>query len=255
MMKALLPLFNPLVLIWLLLGIWLVRRGLRRQWKELWMPGLAWLILSLISCTALPSWLIGRLESATPLTRMEDLPTADAIVCLGGGVEPSLVEPTGLHLKTAADRPSTALTVFRAGKAPVLVLGGGGYERGNRLLSEADHIQSALVKIGFAADALVSLGVCADTHDEAVKVAAEAKAKSWQRCILITSAAHLPRATATFAKAGVTTVPLPCNYLAAGSRVTPRPWLHLPKAEGFEIFGAWSHEVIGHIIYRWRGWL
>jgi hypothetical protein len=125
MMKALLPLFNPLVLIWLLLGIWLVRRGLRRQWKELWMPGLAWLILSLVSCTGLPSWLIGRLESATPITRMEDLPTADAIVCLGGGVEPSLVEPTGLHLKTAADRLSTALATFRAGKAPVMVLGGG----------------------------------------------------------------------------------------------------------------------------------
>ena len=254
-MKALMPLLNPLVLAWLLLGLWLIRRALRRQWRELSLPGLAWLILSLVSCTGLPSWLICRLESATPLTRIEDLPTADAIICLGGGVEPSLVEPTGLHLKTAADRLSTALATFRAGKAPVLVLGGGGYKQAGNHLSEADHLKAALVKMGLDPNSLVSLGICADTHDEAVKVAALAKTRSWQRCILITSAAHLPRATATFAKAGVTTVPLPCNYLAASRRVTTRPMLHLPKAEGFEIFGAWSHEVIGEIIYRWRGWL
>jgi uncharacterized SAM-binding protein YcdF (DUF218 family) len=254
-MKALLPLLNPLVILWLLLGIWVLPRVLRRKWRECWLPGSAWVILSLISCTGLPSWLISHLESATPPVRIEALPTADAIVCLGGGVEPSLVEPTELHLKTAADRISTSLAAFRQGKAPVLVLGGGGYARDGQVLSEADHIQAALIKMGIPAEALVSLGTCADTHDEAIKVAAVAKAKSWSQLILITSAAHMPRAQATFAKAGIVTLPLPCNYLAAGRRVTRRPWLHLPKAEGFEIFGAWSHEVIGDLVYRWRGWL
>ncbi len=54
-----------------------------------------------------------------------ETPTADAIVALGGAVEGPAPPRIALDLSDAADRVLHAARLYRAGKAPVVVISGG----------------------------------------------------------------------------------------------------------------------------------
>ncbi|WP_395753589.1 YdcF family protein [Prosthecobacter sp.] len=254
-LKTLLHLIQPLSIIWLVIGLWLVRRIFRRRSPDLWFPGAAWLLLTLLTCTPFASWLISGLEDQVPRVKLADLPQTEAIVCLGGGFEPSLVEPSGFKLQSGADRLTTALTLTAESKAPLLILGGGGYPHEGRVYSEADAVSDYLRAHVTLKAELLSMGVCKDTHDEAVKVAALAKERGLTRLLLVTSANHMPRTLATFRKAGINVIPVPCNYLNSLNHLGELHYLHLPSPRGLEVFGAWLHETVGSWVYRWRGWV
>ncbi|OYW71913.1 MAG: hypothetical protein B7Z37_26465 [Verrucomicrobia bacterium 12-59-8] len=254
-LKTLLHLIQPLSLIWLLLGLWLLSRVIKQRSLGLLAPGAAWLLLTLMTCTPLPSYLLAGLENQVPKVKLAELPHADAILCLGGGAEPGLVEPMGIQLKSAADRLATALTLAAADKAPLLILGGGGFPHDGRLYSEADAVGDYLrTHLSLKAD-IHSLGVCSDTHDEAVKVAALMQQRGLKQLLLVTSASHMPRSLAVFRKAGINPIPVPCNYTSSLNRVGEQRWLHLPHVQGFESFNGWLHEIVGHWVYLWRGWV
>jgi uncharacterized SAM-binding protein YcdF (DUF218 family) len=254
-MKLLAVLLQPLTLVWLLLGGWLLVKLWQRAWSALVAPLLAWGILSVVACTPAVSLLMSKLEDQTPKVVLEDLEAADAIVCLGGGAEPSLTEPTRLHLKTGADRIATGLALLAMRKAPLLVLGGGGYREAGQTYAESEQLLLTLKRLQVPTEGMMSLGVCADTHDEAEKVAALMRLGKWKRVLLVTSAYHMPRAMATFEKAGVPVVAVPCNYVSSVNRIGDLRWWHLPHVEAFGMFGTWFHEVAGTWVYRWRGWL
>lgn len=254
-MKLLAALLQPLTLVWLLLGGWLLGKLWQRAWGTLLVPLLAWLLLTVMTCTPAASVLMAKLEDRTPKVVLEELPVADVIVCLGGGAEPSLNEPTGLHLKTAADRISTGAALLALKKAPLLVLGGGGYSEAGQMHAEADRLFQVMKRLQVPVEGMMSLGVCADTHDEAEKVAELTRQRKWQRVLLVTSAYHMPRAMATFEKAGVPVVAVPCNYVSSVNRIGDLRWWHWPHADAFGVFAAWFHEMAGTWVYRWRGWL
>ncbi len=254
-MKSLVVLIQPLCLAWLLLGAWIVFACWRRRWRDAVVPAAAWLILTLLTCTPLASLLLSKLEGAHAPVQIRDLPEADAIACLGGGAEPSRSEPTGVHLKPSGDRLTTALALLAQKKAPLLLLGGGGYQDKGEMMSEADHVIKVIRTLAGDAGSITSLGICADTHDEAVKVAALFKERGWKRVLLVTSAYHMPRAVGTFRKAGIAFDTVPCNYLSSTNRVGDFHWLHLPHPEAFAVFGTWFHEVLGTWLYRSKDWM
>lgn len=250
-----LRLLDPLTLVWLLLTIWVIRVAWLRLWRWAFLPIAAWLVLTVITCTSLPSWLIARLENTYAMPSPEAFSQADAIVCLGGGIEPSHTEPLGFHLVRGADRVATAIGMSVSGVAPVLVLGGGGYEHEGQLISEADAIAGQLANFSPLGFEVISLGICAHTRDEATKVAELAQKRGWKKVLLVTSASHLPRSVAVFKKLGVTVVPVPCHYLSSYNRLGTVDWVHLPHRGAFDIFDSWFHEFIGTWVYQWRGWI
>jgi uncharacterized SAM-binding protein YcdF (DUF218 family) len=254
-MKFLFVLIQPLCLAWLLLGLWIVFACWRRSWRNAALPASAWLILTLLTCTPLASLLMSELEGGQAPIQIRDLPAADVIVCLGGGAEPSRSEPTGVHLKTSGDRLTTALALLAQKKAPLLLLGGGGYQDKGETMPEADQVIKFIRTLAGNADSITSLGICADTHDEAVKVAALFKERGWKRVLLVTSAYHMPRAAGTFRKAGIAFDTVPCNYLSSINRIGDFHWLHLPHPEAFAVFATWFHEMLGTWLYRSKGWI
>lgn len=255
LLRFFVQLIQPLTLVWVLLTIWVVRMAWMRLWRWAALPLAAWVILSVLSCTSLASWLMAGLENQYALPAPQEVEGADAIVCLGGGIHPSLTEPTGLHLVRGSDRLATALSMVVARMAPVLVLGGGGYEHEGKYLSEADAITDFIARFPEPGFETVSLGVCANTRDEALKVAALAKERGWKKIILVTSASHMARSVGTFAKAGVPVVPVPCHYLSSYNHVGTVKWLHWPHRGSLDTFDSWFHEIIGTWMYRWRGWM
>lgn len=255
LLKELVLFLHPLGFAWLVIGLWLVRRLWRREFRVAWLPGVAWLGLTLFTCTPLTSWLLFGLEDKYPAVKIADAPAADAIVCLGGGAAPSLHEPARVNFNNSVDRMISSLGLLAVGKAPVMVVTGGGYEQAGVMYSEADAAVAYLKDTLKLPHNIVSLGVCLDTHDEALKIAAMAKDKGWGRVLLVTSAAHMPRSVAVFQKAGVVVDPIPCDYLSSFKNIGDRRWVHFPSLSSNQGIAAWIHEVAGLVVYRLRGWI
>lgn len=246
---------TPLGFSWLVLGAWLAWRLLRRQPRGLLPPAASWLVLTIFTCTPVTSWLMRDLEGQFPKVAPKDAASVDAIICLGGGAEPSLSEPTGAGFNGSADRLTTSLALLGAGKAGTLIVSGGDYKDKTRRYSEADAVVAWLKQAVKPAQEVISLGMCADTHDEAMKVADIARQRGWKQLILVTSASHMKRAHATFVKAGLQVQAVPCDYVSSFNRIGSVRWLHLPSSGPLTNFEAWLHEQLGLLLYRLRGWI
>lgn len=205
--------------------------------------------------------MLRSLESEFAQVDVKQLPPADAVVMLGGGIEPSRYEAAGFHLTRAGDRLLMAVEMMRLGKAPVLVLGGGASELNGEKQIEADLVRDWIANwhllevAGHPTPEVLSLGRCFDTHDEAVKVRALAEARGWRRVLLVTSASHMRRALATFQTAGVSAEPVPCNFMTTVSTSDSSVGLSVPHYRGLEKISIFLHEQIGWLEYRRRGWI
>src|SRR5881392_2701725 len=118
-------LISPLSWVWLVLlctgsKAW----RLKQKTQSVMLLGAA-LLLSIAAGTPLPALLLAALEQRHVHESFADLPRGDAILLLGGGQVPSLLEINGLHTTHAADRFLTALELLRRGVSTNLVIGGG----------------------------------------------------------------------------------------------------------------------------------
>jgi uncharacterized SAM-binding protein YcdF (DUF218 family) len=259
--QQILMLIEPIGFVWLCLLILSVVlwRSRQRRFAAAAFALAAFIYLVSTNATGL---LLGSLEQPYAGVNFAELPKADAIVLLGGGVEPSRYEAGGLHLTLAGDRLNMALEMARLRKAGALVVGGGGGEFDGKFISE-----SAVVAQWFEqwrqsgaldpALEILPLPPCADTHDEALGVRALAMARGWHRILLVTSAYHLRRAAGLFHTQGLEVEPVPCNFLTNISTLhSPGSgWFGVPAWEGCLKAGVWLHEEIGWIEYRRRGWI
>lgn len=254
-LKSIIAFIEPLGLAWLGITALLICLVWRRNARHALLLGWPWLLFTLLLCTPVPSLLLASMERPWVDVDLTRLPAADAVVSLGGTGEPSAHEITGFHFTRGADRVMTAVELVRRGKADTLVLGGGGQRETLARASEADSIKQWAESWNLLKTPAVSLGVCLDTHDEAVKTAALAKERGWKSIILVTSASHMGRAVATFRKAGLNVTCAPCNVMSTVFRKGGLDWVHAPHHAGAELFGIWFHEVLGWAFYRWQGWV
>jgi uncharacterized SAM-binding protein YcdF (DUF218 family) len=245
-------LLQPLSLVWLGLLVLAWRLWRQQQWQTFRLTTGLWVFLSLTTCLPFGTLLLDQIESPwrASVGQWDLLPNGDAIVCLGGGVRPSAQEIIGLDLQENSDRPTTAIELLRRGKAPRLLIGGGGNPKQR---PEADAVKDWIAQWGLSTSEVISLGKCKDTHDEAEKVAALAKQHGWHRILLVTSASHMKRAQAVFQKSsGIEIIAVPCAFQTDH---TLDKWLFLPSPGELDRFGTWFHEVIGWWVYRARGWI
>lgn len=255
-LKSCVDFLEPPGLIWLVLLIKSMFHIHRKRWRPLWLTGSAWLLLTITGALPVPHLLMASLEKEWPPVDLAKLPECDAIMVLGGSMEPTTKEPAGIHFHGGADRVFTALTLARMGKGKNLIIGGGSFKSTEgSFVSEADSAKAWVEKWSLAALPIISLGKCNDTHDEAVKVAALAKQNGWQRVALVTSAYHMRRTQAVFLKAGAPVIPVPCNYESMPVRGRPLNWFSVPNASNLMLFEVWMHEVIGWWGYKMRGWI
>lgn len=262
LLKSVIDFLEPTGIVWLVVLSLVILHIRRRHWKRLVLSGGLWLFLSATSMLPFPHLLLASLEDDWPTVTAADvaaLPECDAIVVLGGGMEPSARELPGVHFKDGGDRVFTGLGLARAGTSKLIVLGGGVFKTTDgREVYEADGVRDWLGTWGLVPPGVVvqSLGGCADTHDESVRVAALAKEHGWQRVALVTSAFHMTRSKAVFEKSGVPGVlPIPCNYSSAPMRGRPLSWITIPNASYLQHFECWMHEVVGMWAYWMRGWI
>ncbi|MEA3212156.1 MAG: hypothetical protein QOE70_5213 [Chthoniobacter sp.] len=252
---AALTLVAPIGMLWLGLAVLTAALWWKRQRRFALASGILLFFVQLIGGTGFSGALVNGLERPYAGLTPERIPTCDAVVMLGGGVEPSPYEVARLHLTAAGDRVAMALELMRLGKASALCVSGGHATRDEHRWIEADLLKQAILERQLTTAPVFSLGGCADTHDEALRVRQLAQEQGWKRLLLVTSAVHQRRALATFRHAGLDVVAAPCNFLTTMSPDTGPPALGLPSHLGFLLCSVWLREEIGWWEYRRRGWI
>jgi uncharacterized SAM-binding protein YcdF (DUF218 family) len=191
------------------------------------------------------------LEGAFANEPVEALPSADAIVLLGGGVDPMPPDWPYADLNDGADRVWHAARVYHAGRAPVVVVSGGRVPGREDRVSEAEAMRGLLVDLGVPADAIVLEDRARTTRENAVFVAEELQRLGAGDVLLVTSALHMRRALASFAGLGLNLRPAATDFSEPPVDAILR-WL--PDAKALAASTAALREYLGLWVYRWRGW-
>jgi uncharacterized SAM-binding protein YcdF (DUF218 family) len=226
--------------------------GRARMALAVLVAGLGWLYVC--STSQFADALMGYLEEGYGSRPMAVVQPADAIVLLGGAMRGHTHLGSLGDLNQQADRLVHAVALYRAGKAPVIVVSGGA-PFGDR--SEAEQIQDILIIMGVPEAAIVLEPASRNTHENAANTAVLLRERGWQEILLVTSAFHMRRAEALFnAQGGLTVHPAPTDFQRRISPATVLPdWLPVPGVSNLYRSTHAIHELIGYAIYRWRGWL
>lgn len=241
----------PTVWLLALLLAALVARQPRRQRQWLW----ATLLLFLLGTnTALVNEALLAWE--LPPVPLAALPArADAAVLLTGITQVDKSPHDRVYLGPGADRLSSALWLYRAGRVRrILITGGSGAVLG-KAHTEAADLATLLRLAGVPARDILLEEKSRNTRENALftrqLLAAHPDIDS---LVLVTSAFHQRRALGCFAKAGLRPVPFPAGFRSSDRRSTPAYWL-VPSPEALESWSLLVHEMAGWLTYKALGYL
>ena len=217
------------------------------------------LALVAVGCGTLWYWILAspatyrfiasNLELMYPVTLAEDVPNADAIVVLGGGMGSRTNCYPYAEMWASADRVWHAARLFKAGKAPIVVPSGSNGE---------SSIVPLLIDLGVPATNIVVEGDSRNTEENArfvEKLLQERACGERPKILLVTSAWHMRRSELmykTYAP-GLDVVPVATDYEAL-VRCQWKTGFHLsdflPNAELFFLNSVMLHEIVGYWGYR-----
>ncbi len=258
-LSKLLPLFvYPLGLACLLLIVALVCFW-RRPRVSVTAIFLALLVLVLASNRGVAIGLIRSLESQNiPAT---ELPTAAAIVVLGGGTKPAIPPRPWVDLSEEGDRALYGALLYRQNKAPWLILSGGRITWGKDAPPESADMAAIAQVMGVPNQAILQDSRSLNTYENAVNVGKILDQQGLQRrVLLVTSALHMPRSRLIFQRQGIDAISAPTDFLVTegdleqGSLQASLLDL-IPDAEELTHSTRALKEYIGLVVYRLRGWL
>jgi len=242
----------PVALVLVVVGSLLLWRGRRLTGSLL--VAVAVVGLYLLSTPAVSGRLVASLENRFGPGTVAEMPRADAIVVLGGGVLPPANPRSGPDLTHAADRVWYAAALHRAGKAP-LVIATGARPYIDDGPSAAEATRDLLVRLGVPRGAVVLRSDSTSTREDAVAVRNElARRGGVQELLLVTSALHMPRALTTFRALGLQAWPAPTDRQVVEPAVRDQ-WSWLPDHAAFARANRAWHEYVGMAYYRMRGWM
>lgn len=181
------------------------------------------------------------LEQQYPLVEMSELPSADAIVVLGGSVDAPRQAGYPPNLKDASDRVWHAARLFAAGKSSLVVLSGGSSD--GSTMSEAEAMRVFLMDLGVPSQAVLLEPHSRNTRENAAFTARLLQDKGVNTVLLVTSALHMPRAFALFSVTGLSVSAAATDYEGEDQHPHDSGWL--PSARALEGSARAWKELIG----------
>ncbi|TJY59916.1 YdcF family protein [Sinimarinibacterium sp. CAU 1509] len=201
------PLGAALLALLFALLLWRRRVGLARG-----LTGAALVWLWLWSMPWASEALRASLEQRYPMRAPDDLPQADAIVLLGGGIEPA-APPRRLDVdvNSGGDRMIYTAALYHAGKAPLIIVSGGRLPWTPGTQSEADAMAALLQQLGVPDAAVLREGRSRTTRENARYTRDLLATRGIHRVLLVTSALHMPRSMRNFETPGVEFIAAPTD--------------------------------------------
>jgi uncharacterized SAM-binding protein YcdF (DUF218 family) len=187
------------------------------------------------------------LERPYPPQQADAMPQAGAIVILGG-VTRGAVPGLGLtDLDSGADRLLHGARLFRAGKAPLVILTGGS-PPGTQ--PEAEAMAELLAFMGVPADQMLLEPASRNTQENGYNTLRLLQARGIRRILLVTSAFHMRRAQAVFVRLGLEVIPAATDYQLVERADSALDWL--PQANALEMSTRGLKEYFGWAVYAAR---
>ncbi|NJN47837.1 MAG: YdcF family protein [Candidatus Competibacteraceae bacterium] len=213
---------------------------------------LGWLWLC--AMPAFSDFLRAPLERLYPPVAIADLPNADAIVILGGGMQ-AAAPPHRLtfDLGPGADRIWYGAQLYKAGKADQILATGGGLPWFGSGQPEAPAIVQFLADLGVPEQVVLLETASMNTYQNALYSKPLLQTKGWHSVLLVTSALHMPRALATFRAQGIQAQPAPTDFeVVPVAQKTALRWL--PDAGALDSTTRALREYLGLLAYRMLKW-
>ncbi len=253
--KTLTPLISPLGLSCLL---WIAAAVLYWRQRVAWSMrcGVAGIAV-VVSCSnpIIADAMLGSLEndhSAKPVSEYDE---AEAIVVLGGVTGAKIPPRQSADVNSGFDRLLEGMRLYKAGKAPILVVSGGTIPSltGSEI-TEGERLRDLVREYGgIDQQQLLVESKSRNTFENAVYVKQRLDKHAASRILLVTSASHMWRAVGCFEKQGFAVTPAPADI-----EVVPRPFglqRILPSAEAMKYSSRAVKEYVGWVVYWIRGWL
>ena len=175
----------------------------------------------------------------------------DGIVVLGGAINPALSRIYGApQINGNAERVTVIPKLARAYPNARIVYSGGDASLLGNEGREADYLYPLLDSFGVPRERVTIENRARNTYENAVFSKELAKPKPGERWLLVTSAAHMPRAIGCFRRAGFAVEAYPVDWHTR-PRLRLAPIEHI--ASGLGALDNAVHEWIGLIAYRLRG--
>ena len=256
-LSKLLPLFiYPLGLACLLLLVALIIWWQKPAWTPI--PVVLALAVLLLSSNTWSSSLIVRSLERQYLPQGE-IPTAEAIVVLGGATKSAIFPRPMVDLAEEGDRLVYAAKLYQQQKAPLIIATGGRIPWLSSGATEAKDMSNLLQMMGVSSEAIIQEPNALNTYENAIyvkKILDELKIK---QILLVTSALHMPRALKVFRHQGIDAIAAPTDFLIGGNFSDGGYQVNLlqfiPNVNYLKNFTKALKEYIGTVVYRLKGWL
>jgi uncharacterized SAM-binding protein YcdF (DUF218 family) len=179
--------------------------------------------------------------------------TYDAVIVLGGGMSfPGSIAAGRFEVSEAGDRVLRGYELLRAGRARFGVVSGGALDELPGSPREAEVAVRMLAAWGVDPSRLVAEANSRNTRENALECARIVRERGWSRLLLVTSAAHVPRAMGCFRAVGLAPDALPVDRRAGTAPLSLRSIL--PRASALDRSADVIRELAGRLVYRVAGY-
>ncbi len=192
-----------------------------------------------------------------PMISMQSVENHDVAIVLGGFTRTGLHRVDDRYVASAANpRITTAIELYKLGKVKkILITSGDGAVF--RLVEEpeADLVKTFLLRIGIPENDILIENKSKNTRENAIFTKQNLDNQYPNaKCLLITSASHMPRSLGCFAKAGLSCTAFPTDNKAERITNEPRTWL-TPDPEYVLFWQFFIKEWIGIGVYKLMGYV
>ncbi len=193
---------------------------------------------------------------AAPVELSELRDTADYAIILGGYFGAEVQSTAGLpQFSLPVNRFISTFQLYKMGRVRKFLLTGGGGTLFGSGPNEADEVHAMLRELGVPeADILVENQSRNSRENALFTKNLLDKTDPGARCLLITSAFHMPRAVGCFEKVGLKTTPFPVDFYGKPFRWRPSHLIE-PDELAFMKWNALIKEWIGLAVYKIKGFV
>ena len=217
----------------------------------------AWLMMASIVLLAIGGWsplgniLIQPLEERFPPWNASHGPP-DGIIVLGGAINPEVsAERNEPQVNEAAERVLAFAALARRYPKARLVYSGGSGRLINDEAREADQVVQLLERFGISGTRVEIERRSRNTAENAAFTMALVQPKPGERWLLITSAAHMPRAIGIFRKIGFPVEAYPVDWRTGGGGADLVPFDRISR--GLPRLDVATREWVGLFVYWLAG--
>ena len=234
----------------LFLGLWVILVFYRRRHTR-WSLACVLLLLygmsTMLTVKPLMRWLEG--PRPTPELRQH----YDVAIVLTGMVALRRSRPGHLEFNEHVERILEGISLVKRGIADKLFIVGGSGDAFDRNLSEARVLRTFALEFGLRDEQILVEEVSRNTYESAVKATQIIRAGNYRQLVLITSAAHMYRAAATFHRQGLFPQPYPVDFQTNGRDIDLFDFL--PSVRALDVMTYAIHELVGLVMYRLQGYI